>query len=348
MKRLLVTLQVLFISISAFGQSVYMHEAQEESEGTNPIDVLVGFGVLYLIVYIISKVFLGKRDNSNNRTEDYSSNDSYFDEEERWDEIDRRELERFSYDDDPESVAYNSHDMSPIYENPPAPVTNPLDEIIEEENKKIYPEGSIEQLLVGVEKEGYVDLGLSVKWNSCNIGAKDIKDIGIRFRWGEINGIENYDIKKIVEYSKIPYSTDIAKYQNDISGNSNYDAAFTYTNGEGRLPTKSECEELVNECSWRFIEAGEYKGYIITGSTGKSIYLPLYFSSFLNCMYKAMLSIAVSYHTGTPIVDLETNLEDLCSNSLHMINKNHDTSEIEVGMCETFKRCHYPIRAVSN
>ena len=51
-----------------------------------------------------------------------------------------------------------------------------------------------------------VDLGLSVKWATMNIGASNIYDVGEYFAWGEAPGIEN-----IVELEKI------RKYRNAIN-----------------------------------------------------------------------------------------------------------------------------------
>nr|MBP3680782.1 hypothetical protein [Clostridia bacterium] len=34
----------------------------------------------------------------------------------------------------------------------------------------------------------FVDLGLSVKWASCNVGAEKPEDFGLYFAWGETEG----------------------------------------------------------------------------------------------------------------------------------------------------------------
>jgi hypothetical protein len=48
----------------------------------------------------------------------------------------------------------------------------------------------------------YVDLGLSVKWATCNIGAKTPEENGMYFSWGDIEsfklvGQENWDIEEV-------------------------------------------------------------------------------------------------------------------------------------------------------
>ena len=40
---------------------------------------------------------------------------------------------------------------------------------------------------------GYVDLGLSVKWATCNVGANNPEDYGDYFAWGETEPKDVYD-----------------------------------------------------------------------------------------------------------------------------------------------------------
>ena len=39
----------------------------------------------------------------------------------------------------------------------------------------------------------YVDLGLSVKWATCNVGAESPEDYGDYFAWGETAAKQSYD-----------------------------------------------------------------------------------------------------------------------------------------------------------
>ena len=56
MKRNALLLLSQLISVNIWAQSVYMHEAQEESEGTNIFDVLLGFAIFASIIWLISKI----------------------------------------------------------------------------------------------------------------------------------------------------------------------------------------------------------------------------------------------------------------------------------------------------
>ncbi len=111
----------------------------------------------------------------------------------------------------------------------------------------------------------YVDLGLSVKWATCNVGANKPEDYGDYFAWGETNTKSSYTSDN---------SKTNGKQMNDIKGNSQYDAARANWGGTWRLPTKAELEELKNKCTWRWTTQNGVKGYKVTGPNGNSIFLP--------------------------------------------------------------------------
>ena len=111
----------------------------------------------------------------------------------------------------------------------------------------------------------YVDLGLSVKWASCNVGASSPEEYGGYYAWGETE-------------TKSDYTRSTYKYWNqdigtDISG-TEYDVAHVTLGGNWRMPTKEEFEELQNECSWQWTTMNGINGYRVTGPSGNSIFLP--------------------------------------------------------------------------
>ena len=111
----------------------------------------------------------------------------------------------------------------------------------------------------------YVDLGLSVKWATCNVGAEKPSDCGDYFAWGEISPKSEY-----TEENSITYRKDMG----DIAGDSRYDAARANWGGSWRMPTKAEIEELVNKCKTRMTTYNGRKGRLVTGPNGNSIFLP--------------------------------------------------------------------------
>ena len=110
----------------------------------------------------------------------------------------------------------------------------------------------------------YVDLGLSVKWATCNIGALSPSEFGDYYAWGETMPKSRY----IVGNSKTR-----GKVIADISG-SPYDAARVNWGESWRLPTKTEFEELKEKCTWRWTSDGGHYGCRVQGPNGNSIFLP--------------------------------------------------------------------------
>lgn len=113
----------------------------------------------------------------------------------------------------------------------------------------------------------YVDLGLpsGLKWATCNVGASSPSDYGYYFAWGETNTKSDYSSNTCRTWERT---------FGDISGNVQYDAARANWGGSWRLPTRAECEELVNCCTWAFITMGNHNGYKVIGPNGNFIFLP--------------------------------------------------------------------------
>ena len=115
------------------------------------------------------------------------------------------------------------------------------------------------------EGHGYVDLGLSVKWATCNVGATSPEDFGHCFAWGETSPKDEYTEDNCSIYGK---------QMNDISGNPQYDAATANWGGDWRMPTEYECDELIDKCKWVWVTVNGVEGCKVTGPNGNSIFLP--------------------------------------------------------------------------
>ena len=111
----------------------------------------------------------------------------------------------------------------------------------------------------------WVDLGLSAKWATCNVGASSPLDYGDYYAWGET--------KTKSEYTEDNFCAN-AMYLGDISGDIRYDAARANWGDTWRLPTQAEIQDLLDRCDWKWINQGGHNGYRVTGPSGKSIFLP--------------------------------------------------------------------------
>ena len=119
-----------------------------------------------------------------------------------------------------------------------------------------------------------VDLGLSVKWANCNIGASSPEEYGDYFAWGDTKTKSDFYENNCITYGKdigqlISYGfvdRDVLKVQ--------YDAATINWGKYWRMPTQKEMQELVDNCTWKWTTQNEVKGCLVTGSNGNSIFLP--------------------------------------------------------------------------
>ena len=130
-----------------------------------------------------------------------------------------------------------------------------------------------------VVKVQAVDLGLSVKWANMNVGAESPEGYGDYFAWGETSTKETY-------YWSTYFDTNddgntFTKYNNE-GGKTvlapKDDAAHVNWGGSWRMPTKAECQELLDNCTWTWTTQNGINGYKVTsnkaGYTDKFIFLP--------------------------------------------------------------------------
>ena len=127
-----------------------------------------------------------------------------------------------------------------------------------------------------LDEHEYVDLGLSVKWATTNVGAESAEEYGEYFAWGETEPKEVYDWSTY----KWCDGTDanITKY-NATDGKTILepadDAAHVHWGGNWRMPTKEEQKELLDVCSWERTNLNGVIGYKVTGPNGNSIFIPI-------------------------------------------------------------------------
>ncbi len=116
-----------------------------------------------------------------------------------------------------------------------------------------------------------VDLGLSVYWASCNLGASKPEEYGNYYAWGETSPKSDYTTDNYSYYNSS--TTEYINIGSEISG-TEYDAAHVNLGGDWRMPTKDEMQELKSKCTWKWIQISGINGYQVTGPSGKSIFLP--------------------------------------------------------------------------
>ena len=134
-----------------------------------------------------------------------------------------------------------------------------------------------------------VDLGLSVKWASCNVGASSPTDFGGLYAWGEVEEKEEcywhgYKWCGLIRSDSQSYSELLLNDDIDIADLTKYcdsdgktcldysdDVARRKWGKKWRIPTDEEWTELRENCTWEW----RGNGYKVTSNkNGNSIFLP--------------------------------------------------------------------------
>lgn len=123
----------------------------------------------------------------------------------------------------------------------------------------------------------FVDLGLSVKWASCNLGAQKPYEIGSWFSWGETSPKKRFKMSDYSYYRGFWANNSPLEYNMDDQITTLQlcnDAARAKMGGDWRIPTSQEWNELLNECQIKQTLKGTVKGFVFTGPSGNSIFFP--------------------------------------------------------------------------
>ena len=123
------------------------------------------------------------------------------------------------------------------------------------------------------EEEEMVDLGLSVKWSTHNVGAASAADFGQYFFWGDTIGTE----RPINEQQSVAYSGHYSEFENILQNHiakTKFDAAYRVQGKNWRMPTALEFRELINNCSCVEVRMNNVDGFLLTGPNGNTLFLP--------------------------------------------------------------------------
>lgn len=147
------------------------------------------------------------------------------------------------------------------------------------ETKSVESSKQLSQACVSgtISDHDYVDLGLSVKWATCNVGASSFTDYGDYYAWGETEPKEDYSWKTYM-WCNGRYET-INKYGKSLDYvfvlESLDDAATVNWGEKWRMPTIAELQELENNCTWEWKIINGVNGYKITAKNNNWIFLPV-------------------------------------------------------------------------
>lgn len=134
----------------------------------------------------------------------------------------------------------------------------------------------------------YVDLGLpsGTLWATCNVDANTPEDGGGAYAWGETELKEDYswDTYKWATGRPTKDNHTITKYcdrngYGTIDGKMTLDAeddvAHVKWGGSWHIPTDTEWQELMDNCTAEWKRQNGVRGYQFSGNNGKSIFIPV-------------------------------------------------------------------------
>ena len=132
----------------------------------------------------------------------------------------------------------------------------------------------------------YVDLGLSVKWATFNVGATSPNEIGNFYAWGEIEPKDTYTVNNYKWWNKTSKETtkyctiDSLAYGGVADGLTELqpqdDIAHILKGEHWRMPDLDECKELGNGCTWTVSTRQGQIGFEgISKINGNTIFLPV-------------------------------------------------------------------------
>lgn len=117
-----------------------------------------------------------------------------------------------------------------------------------------------EERIRAAAAEKFVDLGLSVRWATCNLGAEKLSEPGEFYAWGKSHPFRPKGLKHWLRSLFTKYSPDVL------------------LEGHGQVPTMAQMKELLEECEWTWVYIRPSCGYLVRsnkpGYTDRWIFLP--------------------------------------------------------------------------
>lgn len=134
----------------------------------------------------------------------------------------------------------------------------------------------------GEDNSEYVDLGLSVKWATCNLGSSKPEDAGDYYAWGEVAPKSSYYWSNyqwckdtLTNYTKYCSNSSLGDngFTDDKVLLDTFDDAATQKLGSPwRMPTVAECRELLKNCDWKMTDLNGVTGFLFVSKKNGSLF----------------------------------------------------------------------------
>ena len=146
--------------------------------------------------------------------------------------------------------------------------------------------GNVKSFTTAAQTMEYVDLGLSVLWADCNMGADSPTDYGYYFAWGETESKDFFSWNNF-HNCEIPLPEPDSDDEDFFGRSRNYeplrlppanDAATVQLGTEWHMPTIQEYNELYANCDYDTVTVNGVLGLRYTsrvaGYEDRSIFIP--------------------------------------------------------------------------
>ena len=140
----------------------------------------------------------------------------------------------------------------------------------------------------------WVDLGLpsGTLWATMNVGANSPEECGDYFSWGELETKDYYDWgtykwcngtdRSLTKYCTVDtYGT----VDNQDYLDPEDDAAYMIWGQDWCIPSRTQVEELINNCTWTWTSINGVNGQLVTGPNGNTMFLPVTGTRYLDSTY---------------------------------------------------------------
>ena len=119
-----------------------------------------------------------------------------------------------------------------------------------------------------------VDLGLSVLWGECEIGAADYFEAGTYYAWGTVENANNWEAAIPSAYKPVNTSTAVTAVSRDEADPTKaYDVAKEVLGDQWHTPNFDEWNEMINNCDLTWETVNDQRRLCFTSKiNGNSIY----------------------------------------------------------------------------
>ena len=150
-------------------------------------------------------------------------------------------------------------------------------------NAKLITVAILASITLGAAATEPVDMGLSVLWADCNVGASCAEEPGAIFAWGATAAVPYFDwayyplckghFNTLTKYNSNP---ELGETDGKTVLESEDDAASVNCGSPWRTPTDAEWVELIKNCDWTFCTRNDHQGMAARSRlNGAEIFLPL-------------------------------------------------------------------------